>query len=183
MKEDFEKLIAKHKATFHRELPENHRIDFMDKLDNELHKANKSTAKFWMVAASIIVLLGIGYFAISNSNKPVIPEKQLVKTPVNNEISPELKKIENYYLTAINYELANLKVSKENRAVLNKYLSKIEKLTKEYKNINNELKTKEINEVVVNKLIDNLQMRLQLLIELKTIINKTKSNTNEKVTV
>jgi len=99
------------------------------------------------------------------------------------EFSPELKKIENYYLTAINMELANLEVTDANKLVLQEYFRKMNSLTNEYKLQSEELQIDKIDEELINNLIDNLQMRLQLMIELKNELKKLKTKEDEAQTL
>jgi len=153
-------------------LSQNHRNRFKSKLNKELHKKLYKNRLLFKIAASVLILLSVGYFikgSFKNTN-------QVVKKPTLsiNDLSPELGKIESYYITAINYELANLPLSANNKIVINTYLDKIEILSKQYKKLNNQLLKGNFNEKLINNLIDNLQLRLQLLLELKTQLNKTK---------
>ena len=101
------------------ELSENHEEKFLKKLQEEFPKRKKSY-KWLYTAASIIILLGLGVqfypFMNSTDSKPIdtTETEQVVNL---GDISPEMKKIENYYLTAINYEIARLEVTPENKAL------------------------------------------------------------------
>ncbi len=158
-------------------LSENHRDKFKEKLDKSLHKRLFYNKIYFKVAASIVILLGLGYFINAGFNNT----NQVTKEPALtiNALSPELGKIESYYTTAINYELANLPISEGNDTLIKNYLVKIEILSKQYNNLNTKLLNGDLSEAVINNLITNLQMRLQLLLELKTELNKTKSIKNE----
>jgi len=82
--------------------------------------------------------------------------------------------------------MANIEPNDENKVVLDTYLKKIAELTAEYRKLCIDLTEKEINEKTVNALITNLQMRLQLLLDLKDTINEIKSSKkikNENITV
>jgi len=158
-------------------LSKDHRNLFKAKLENRLHKKLFYNSIYFKVAASIVILLGLTYFFVggfSNTN-------QVVESPslTINELSPELGKIESYYTTAINYELANLPISEDNNTLIKNYLSKVGILSKQYKKLNEKLLKGDLSETVINNLITNLQMRLQLLLELKTELDKTKSLENE----
>lgn len=165
-----------------RELPANDRSVFERKLKKELHGSRGMTIRFLSIAASVMMLFGLGYFvSLQQSDiERSIPEV----TEVNLEdYSPELKKIENYYLTAINFELASLEVTDENRALLDEYLRKLNGLTKEYQMLAQQLRMDSIDEELINNLIDNLQMRLQLMVELKKELKKIKSVNHEENTI
>lgn len=165
-----------------RELPANHRSVFENKLKKELHSSNRISFRFLSIAATVLVLFGLGY--VFTFEKPMddtlIPQSAEVSLE---DYSPELKKIENYYLTAINFELASLEVTEENQALLDDYLRRMNGLTKEYQLLSNQLRLDKIDEELINNLIDNLQMRLQLMVELKNELKKIKTANNEKATV
>ncbi len=166
-----------------RELPANHRAVFEKKLKKELHGQKRISLRFLSIAASVLVLFGLGYvFTVQNAatQEPTYPQAAQVSLE---EYSPELKKIENYYLTAINLELASLEVTDENRALLDDYLKRMDGLTKEYALLSQKLQLDKIDEELINNLIDNLQMRLQLMVELKNELKKIKTVNNEKATV
>ena len=163
-----------------RELPRDHRARFQDRLQKELHQKNEFPIRFLAVAASLVLLFGLGYFMtlpMESNHKENTPQSAGVSLE---EYSPELKKIENYYLTAINFELASLEVSEENKAMLDSYLSKLNTLTKEYELLSSKLEINKIDEELINNLIDNLQMRLHLMMELKNELKNLKTEKDEK---
>lgn len=150
------------------ELSRDHEEKFLQKLQQEFPKKRTSYTKFY-IAASVILLLGLClklFIVKTNDGEEVIPE-EIPKMVNLEEISPEMKKIENYYLTAINYEIASLEVTPENKALLDEYLEKVSKLDTHYKRLHQQLQKDKITEETVNALITNLQLRLQLLIQLK----------------
>lgn len=167
-----------------RELPENDRSLFERKLKKEFHRGRVIPIRFLGIAASIMVLFGLGYFVSQEQRSVERPLQEVSGTQVNlQDFSPELKKIENYYLTAINLELASLEVTEENRVILDQYLRKLNGLAREYQLLARQLSMEEIDEELINALIDNLQMRLQLMVELKNELKKIKSVNHEKVTI
>jgi hypothetical protein len=166
-----------------REMPKGHRPLFEQRLQKELHTKSKSPAKYLMIAASVIVLFSLGYLLSQVQHSP----RQIMK-PASvqvslEEFSPELKKIETYYLTAINFEMANLNVTEENKMILDTYFRKMNAMTNEYQVQSGKLDINKVDEELINNLIDNLQMRLQLMIELKNELKKLKSKKDEKNTI
>ncbi|WP_299715687.1 hypothetical protein [uncultured Tenacibaculum sp.] len=162
------------------ELSNNHEDRFLDKLNEAFPEKRKSYSWLYKVA-SIVVLLGVGltfYVTQPESNGEKVEAKEEISL---GDISPEMKKIENYYLTAINYEIASLNITSENKALLDEYFEKISKLDVDYKRLNQKLKKEGITKETINSLITNLQLRLQLLIQLKDQINdlQPKENSNE----
>lgn len=181
MKVDIKDKIKKEKML--RELSSDHRSVFEKKLQKELHGTSGSPAKFLMIAASVIMLFGMGYVLTFTQNGPAQQIQPSSAKVTLEEFSPELKKIENYYLTAINLELANLEVTDGNKLVLQEYFRKMNSLTNEYKLQSEQLEINKIDEELINNLIDNLQMRLQLMIDLKNELKKLKQKENEEYKV
>jgi len=181
MKVDIKEKLKKEKME--RELSNDHRSVFEKKLQKELHSSSGGTFQYLMIAASVVLLFTMGYlFTLTQDSPSEIIETPSAKVSLE-EFSPELKKIETYYLTAINLELANLEVTDANKLVLQEYFRKMNTLTNEYKLQSEQLEINKIDEELINNLIDNLQMRLQLMIELKKELKKLKSKENETNTL
>lgn len=164
-------------------LSSDHRDKFESKLQH-FKKPKQNNYYFLKIAASIILLISLGYFFTQQED--MNPQTQVAKVVDLASVSPEMKKIENYYLTAINYEMASIEPNDENKVIRDTYLKKIADLTTQYKQLSIDLTEKEINEKTVNALITNLQMRLQLLLDLKDTINEmntSKTIKNENITV
>ena len=181
MKVEIREKLKEHKML--REMPKDHRPLFEQKLQKELHRESKSPRSYLMIAASVIVLFSLGYLIANVQQTP----RRIMETPSAKvslqEFSPELKKVENYYLTAISFEMANLKVTDENKMILDDYFRKMNALTNEYQLQSEKLDMNKVDEELINNLIDNLQMRLQLMIELKKELKKLKSKKNEENTI
>ncbi|MET2984488.1 hypothetical protein [Aureibaculum conchae] len=166
------KDILKENSTEKLELPLNHRQRFENRLQ-KLEPKKKKNYGFLKIAASILVLISVGYFLIQNNK--IQPDSINERIDLA-EISPELKQIENSYVTAINYELLGIEANEDNKELLDAYLEKVALLTEEYKVLSEKLITDDINEKIVNGLINNLQLRLQLLLELKDKLSEIKTN-------
>lgn len=160
------------------ELSANHEEKFLQKLQQELPR-KKHTYQKWYIAASIAMLLGLcgTLYKLQETTGGKEPVKTTTSEQVVTieDISPEMKKIENYYLTAINYEIASLEVTPENKALLDEYLEKVSKLDADYKRLHQQFQKEEISDKTINALITNLQLRLQLLIQLKDQLNDLQS--------
>ncbi len=156
-----------------KELPRNHRADFEKLLQKELHQKTNRSFTFLKIAASVLLLLGLSFtgyhlFNSGASQGVELPnDKSANKINSLGDLSPDLKKVEAYYLTQINYQLAKITITDENRELLEVYLSQLSDLQKEYNNLNTQLNINEISEETINALIENLQLRLQLLRQLK----------------
>ncbi|WP_347175415.1 hypothetical protein [Polaribacter uvawellassae] len=154
-------------------LSANHRNNFQDRLLKEVnHQPKKRNYRWLQIAASVVLIvsLAIGYFGIEPTSEDIKPTKEISL----GSLSPELKSIENYYVNSINYEISNLDVNEKNKEILDGYLAKIGELTTEYKSLTTELNTKGVNDEIINALINNLQLRLQLLQRLKKQLNELK---------
>ena len=152
-------------------LSANHRNKFQERLLKEVQKQPKKKKYRWLqIAASVslIVSLSIGY--LNTDTEEEIPIRNTKEIRLGS-LSPEFKSIENYYTNSINYEISNLDVDENNKEILDSYLAKIGELTTEYTSLTKELNTKGVNDEVINALINNLQLRLQLLQRLKKQLN------------
>jgi len=161
-------------------LSKNHRLNFEARLQQEFHPKQKKNYSFLKIAASIILVFGLGstfYFMTKNT---VTTQPQTAKVEGLGSVSPELRKIEDYYLASINTEIANLPESGEHKELLDGYLEKIGELSTEYKVLSKELTTEGLNEKTINALIDNLQLRLKLLYQLKEQLNELKNSNLEE---
>ena len=96
------------------------------------------------------------------------------------DLSPDLRKIETYYTTNINLQLAELADDPGNKELVDSYMDRLAELNKEYQRLNQELNELGPNDQTINALINNLQLRLQLLQKLKSKLNQLKSSKNEQ---
>lgn len=170
MSKDIREIMKKYKKE-EASLSANHRNKFQDRLLQEVHQQPKKRNFRWLqIAASIVLIVSLAINFYPREDKPV--ETKLPITLGN--LSPEFKSIEDYYTNSINYEISNLDVNENNKEILDGYLAKIGELTTEYKSLTTELNTKGVNDEIINALINNLQLRLQLLQRLKKQLNELK---------
>ena len=174
MSKDLRELLQK-KHISSEKLSKYHRENFEAKLQNELHGNKIKKYQILKIAASFLVLIGLGtsmfYFSNPTKKNPV----EIAKIESLGSISPELKNIENYYLVSIQAEILELNQTSENKELLDGYLEKISELSGEYKLLTNQLNTEGLNEKTINALIENLQLRLKLLYQLKAQLNELKN--------
>ncbi|RSK40536.1 hypothetical protein [Mangrovimonas spongiae] len=188
MAQDIKELLKNNQNNEQETMPKGHEKRFLTRLDNTFPEADAPISKRWYwlsIAASIVVVLGIGYTMIFSSDKPIentvaeTTNKELQTEKTLGDVSPDLKKIEDYYLASINYELSKVKVTSENKALFDGYIVRLEALNQEYKKLSEELTKNGPNEFTVNALINNLKMRLNLLYRLKDQL-ETLSNNSQK---
>ena len=83
------------------------------------------------------------------------------------DLSPNLKKVEDYYLASINLELSKIEVTPRNKELFDGYVDRLQELNTEYQNLTIELNENGPLEETIDALIDNLKLRLSLLSRLK----------------
>tara|TARA_R110001583_G_scaffold56349_2_gene170211 strand:- start:3511 stop:4095 length:585 start_codon:yes stop_codon:yes gene_type:complete len=188
MAQDLRKLFEEEQRKEHFVMNRGHEKRFMDRLDKELRQDKKPSFFFLKIAATILVLIGLGTIFFIQRNNANIPTTVVDKnTNVENktgislgDLSPDLKKVESYYVAHINLELAKLAVSDDNKEVVDGYMERLADLNSEYKNLTTELNQIGPNDQTISALIKNLQLRLQLLQQLKMKLNELQSSKNEQ---
>jgi hypothetical protein len=132
----------------------------------------------------------VGYFGYVSILEE--PEVEIAETPINKEeylnqislgdISPNLKKMEEFYTKGINVQLTSLSQSddEENKELVEGYLLRFNELDEEYARLTIELNKVGPTEETINALIDNLKLRLELLFKLKNKLKELKNQENEQ---
>ncbi len=210
MARDIKKIFENYEAE-PLELPEGHEARFEAKLEKTFEENNseetgilkigRSTKAPWLkIAVMFAVLLAVSFFGYQLLNDSsldfnVDANKSVVETDSemvdNNEvskltladISPDLKKLEEYYMTGINVQLASLKITEGNKDLVDGYMQRLAELDKEYTSLNVELAKVGPTEATVTALIDNLKLRLDLLFKLKNKLKDLKTQNNEDFNV
>ncbi|MEP3837575.1 MAG: hypothetical protein ABJM36_08005 [Algibacter sp.] len=172
MAQDLKELF-KNDQIAHEEMPKNHQDRFLDKLEGALPQQQYAKFSWLKIAASIVVLLGMSfgifkYFeAPIIANTPEVVNTKTIETKTLGDISPGLKKVEDYYLASINLELAKMTYTPATKELFDGYLSQLNELDKAYQKLSLELTESGPSELTVNALIDNLKLRLNLLYRLR----------------
>ena len=200
MAQDIKKMFQEHKEEAPK-LPLGHETRFEQKLKNIFSekKINKRgiIAPWLRVAAIAVLVVGVGFFGYQKLLGPTdegfkYPSESIVDVSPKNietkevpqltlgDLSPDLKKVEEYYMSGINVQLASLKINKENKELVAGYMGRLAELDKEYNELNAELSKVGPTESTITALIDNLKLRLDLLFKLKNKLNEFKNQENEK---
>lgn len=192
MAQDLRDLLRNEQNDSHNTMSDGHEARFLKKLDDALpvESSIKKRYSVLQLAASIIVLLGLAYGAymffqpeetignkVVNNDSDAVQEDQLKSL---GDISPDLKKVEDYYLANINLELSKIKQTKENKELFDGYVLRLAELNQEYKRLTVELTENGPNELTVSALIDNLKLRLNLLYRLKEQLNDLNTSEDSK---
>ncbi|WP_222984662.1 hypothetical protein [Flagellimonas meishanensis] len=191
---DLREMFAKEREGENPVLKKGHEERFLSKLEKEMPidpSKRKRSIGFWIqVAASVVLVMGLGIYFFNGETKPgtengiqIVDKDSPPKTNTSislGDLSPDLKKIENYYLSNINLQLSDLEVDSENKEVMDNFMERLSELDAEYRRLNQELNQVGPNDQTINALVQNLQLRLQLLQKLKSKLNQIKSSKNEQ---
>jgi hypothetical protein len=189
MAQDLRQLFENEDKDSQLKMSEGHETRFLKKLDEALPEETSIKKRFSVlqIAASIVILIGLAFGAYKFMQQPKSIENQVVnnQSQTNEEqlkslgdISPDLKKVEDYYLANINLELSKIKQTPANKELFDGYVVRLAELNQEYKRLSVELTENGPNELTVSALIDNLKLRLNLLYRLKEQLHDL--NTSEE---
>lgn len=179
MAQDLKKLFKNEQQMSTQKMPKGHESRFLEKLDNQLPEQSSGRRfTFFSMAASVVIVLGLSFAGYQYfKGTPVEPAEVVGNTQSIEDISPQLKKVEDYYLANINLELSKLEYSPENKELFDGYVHRLGELSKEYDLLSKELFESGPNEQTVTALIDNLKLRLNLMYRLKEKLNELNKDT------
>lgn len=198
MGQDIREMFRKEEHLGKDKLSKGHQGRFEARLDEALpvQRKKNNISSFLQIAAVMVVALGIGaFFFFNDSQNPVQNNKQTVDTPVEepkdekevpateyrlSNVSPEFKKIEDYYMASVNIQLAKLEMTPGNKELIDAFMKKLETLNQEYIALNAEIQETGLNEETVEAMIANLQLRLDLLKKLKTKLNEIEQSKDNR---
>ena len=126
MQQDIRKMLEGYKEESV-DLSANHSNKFEDLLQSEMHhqKPKKKNFKWLSIAASIVLLVSLGFNFIHQKGIEVEPIETDSKQISLGSISPEFNTIETYYTNSINLEISQLDLSEESKEIVDGYLLKI----------------------------------------------------------
>lgn len=161
-------------------MPDGHLESFQTKLNK---KTRATSMEGWIQKFAAILIIGIlisthwiqPETSESNSN-PLANE-----TIKLNDVSPELGTLASFIQASINYELATLDYGNYEDVAFS-YLDELERIENDYKELQKELKTSGFNQLIIEAMIENLQLRLELLQNLKLKLNELRTLNHEKNT-
>jgi len=191
MAQDLRKLFENEDKDSQLKMSEGHEARFLNKLEEAMPEETSIKKRFSVlqIAASIVVLIGLAFGAYkfiqqpkSVSNQVVNNQNQTKEAQMKSlgDISPDLKKVEDYYLANINLELSKIKQTPENKELFDGYVIRLAELNQEYKRLSVELTENGPNELTVSALIDNLKLRLNLLYRLKEQLHDLNASTEDE---
>jgi len=189
MEQDLREMFKKDREKQKHTIKNGHEERFLKKLEEAMPVERKPLGGWLKIAASVAVImcLGIGflYFNNNDDNTQTVVDADTTEEQKSEftfgDLSPDLKKVENYYVAHINMELAKLEVSPDTKELVDSFMEQLNNLNLEYKTLNTELKELGPNDQTITALIENLQLRLQLLQKLKRKLNELKLSNNEQI--
>lgn len=191
MGQDLRELFEKEREERKFELKTGHEERFMQRLEKTLPKKKRPMLFLLKIAASIVIVATLGFLGYQEftKNKTIPTTIVDTKNGVNEDesfsfgdLSPDLRKVENFYVANINMELSRLEVSNENKDLVDSFMDHLSELNLEYEDLNKELNELGPNDQTISALIENLQLRLELLQKLKKKLNQLKPSKNEQIT-
>lgn len=186
MAQDLRKLFEQERQREYR-MKAGHEARFARRLEREHPMPRRKNFTFLLVAASLLLFMGLGAYiwlkaqATPISSPTVVEREERVGESQLSlgDLSPDLRKIEQYYIANINLQLSDLEVTDESKAMVDSFMERLAELNADYQTLNRELNTLGPNDQTINALINNLQLRLELLYKLKEKLETLKSSTYE----
>lgn len=170
MAQDLRNLFEKDKLAQNAKMSEGHEARFLEKLDKAMPVENKSSGfGFLNIAASVIILLGLSFGAYQFFKTSPVEPVEVANTNLKTlgDVSPDLKRVEDYYLASINLELSKVELTPQNKELFDGYVLRLQELNKEYDKLLQELNENGPNAITLDALIENLKLRLNLVMRLK----------------
>ncbi len=166
MKQDIRELFKEDVAI--NKLADNHRGEFLKKLKKQSSK--KRYRNIIGIVASFFLLFSLSLWFFIN-------KKEIEKKAPS--LLLQVQKIEKEYLDNINKEWTKFLELTEDKKLISVYEKKLNRLSNNYRKLTNEFMNNSNNINVLEKLIANLQQRLQTL---KDIQNHIKSINQKNIT-
>ena len=186
MAQDLRNLFVKDEKAQDIKMSEGHEARFLQKLEEALPKEKISNRFSYLnIAASVVILLGLTFGAINFFQSPtdITDPVKVVETDIKTlgDVSPDLKKVEDYYLASINLELSKVELTPENKELVDGYILRLKELNEEYDKLTIELNDNGPNEETLDALIDNLKFRLNLVMRLKEKLQEFNEDSFEEI--
>jgi len=165
MSNQLEDFIKENKKQFDTDQPS---MALWDKIELELDKKKKKAPvnlRVWYsIAASVIVLLGIGLFA----SLPVKSDRMSVA-----DVNPVYAKKEVKFCSLIEQKRDSLQIFEgSNPELYRQFNADLQKLNKTYEGLKKDLATSPNQQLVVKAMIKNLEIQLQLVSQQLSIISE-----------
>ncbi|WP_282143336.1 hypothetical protein [Cellulophaga baltica] len=173
-KDRIDELFDQHKGRWDTEEPsKGHELRFLEKLNTangvkSFPKKKKTPYKFLFIAASLLLVFGLGFLLLNDSNSI---DDQVV------EISPEISNTEFYFANVIAQEVKKLQSenSPETKKIVDDTMIQLSKLEKNYKGLETDLINGGNSKLILSAMITNFQTRIDLLEDVLQQIEEIKN--------
>ncbi len=160
-------------------MPQGHLEEFEQRLKEEFPKKRRSLRYiYWSSAAVVLILVTLVIKPFDSKQEPQVKEHFISL----GSLSPELEKVENFYTNGLQLQWANLKANSSNKELIKSTEDRMYLLGENYKVLTDELNENGPSEDLINAMIQNLEMRMRVLIQLKGRLNDLKKTENENIT-
>lgn len=166
MKRDIRDLFSEEEDL--KSLPENHRTEFLNKLQKQ-PKKKKASFPWLKIAAVLLVALTVGFsmFYTKSTTENVSP------------IIAQIEAVEAEYLQNIEAEWKSFIAITDDEILVKRFRNKLDDLDKDYQMISSQFKNDSNNILVIESLVENLQTRLQILKDIQKHIKILNQNNEQ----
>ncbi len=198
MAQDIRELM-KNDSDSKQSLREGHTRRFENLLEERLPiQEQKTSAKggiyLWMKIAAVLIVAGGIVFMVYNNAFAKAEDQQLVEVETSEKqsaepevllsaISPEFKRVEDYYLASVNLEIARLEITDDNKELIDAFMKQLSDLDEEYKSLNREITESGVSDEMVSAMIENLKLRVELMIKLKSKLKEMKNAAQQEAAI
>jgi CHASE3 domain sensor protein len=149
-----------------KKLPESHREEFLEKLKTSKPEKEKAInyKLIYKIAAMMVLFFATGFVVFNQFKEENI---EVVETPT---IERQIEEIEQQYLAKIETEWQSFLVLAKDDKLIKRFEKRLNELDKDYKELSENFKNDTNNILVIEALVENLQIRLQLLKDIQAHI-------------
>lgn len=196
MAQDLREILKNDKAKPAIPMREGHQSRFENRLNAALPTESKSDTSsdkggmyLWMKIAAAVVFAGgilwfVGKDAFTEADSNPLVDTEVV-APVEEQevllrnISPDFAQLENRYLASVNLQLSRLEINDGNKELVDAFMGQLAKLDTEYKRLNREITETGITDEMVTAMIENLELRVELMLKLKAKLKELKAEAEQ----
>lgn len=182
MKDRLENFIKSHRADFDDLDP---REDTWAKIQGELHQDDNKRDYTWLWKAAAVVFLCISVGLAVERTMTADVETVAEVNQAQKSRSTELREVEGYYTQLISQKRSEIKSVIDKKGLVDVELLKdMEQLDNMYAKLKKDLKKNQNDERLINAMIQNLQLRVEILNKQLRILERiSKHEQDEKISV
>lgn len=158
MKQDIRDLFKEDDASEHA-LPKHHRQEFYDKLKATRPQRQSKLNTSYLFKVAVLILVFLAFTIVMFNQSDTLDNDLVEEAPIETQIEV----IERQYLANIDKEWQSFLSITDDEKLVKRYREKLEDLNKDYKVLSKQFKANSDNITIIEALVENLQIRLQLL--------------------